>query len=52
MLTGDVKKILIDCLQKIIGEHQERRKKVTDEMVREYMKIRPLKFFSNEGNKK
>jgi len=52
MLTGEVKKILIDCLQKIIGEHQERRNKVTDEMVREYMKIRPLKFFSSEENKK
>lgn len=44
MLTGDVKKELIGILQKIISEHQEKRKTVTDAQVHEYMKVRPLKY--------
>jgi len=52
MLTGEVKKLLIDTLQKIIGDHQERRKHVTDEEVRKYMEIRPLTFFSQEKEEK
>jgi tryptophanyl-tRNA synthetase len=37
MLTGEVKKILVDELQKIIAAHQERRKKVTDDVVCHFM---------------
>jgi len=44
MLTGELKKQLIDILQKLVVEHQERRKDVTDEVVMEYMKPRKLNF--------
>ena len=44
MLTGNLKKELIDVLQKLVGEHQERRVKVTDDLVREYMTPRSLNF--------
>lgn len=37
MLTGEVKQRLIALLQDIIKQHQERRAKVTDDMVREFM---------------
>ena len=44
LLTGYLKKHLIEILQKIVSEHQERRKQVTDEIVQEYMKPRKLKY--------
>jgi len=44
MLTGELKKILIETLQPIVAKHIERRKLVTDDVVKEFMKIRPLKF--------
>ncbi|XP_060068960.1 tryptophan--tRNA ligase, cytoplasmic-like [Ylistrum balloti] len=44
LLTGHLKKELIEVLQKIIGEHREKRAKVTDEMVNEFMKPRKLKY--------
>ena len=44
MLTGELKKELISVLQKLVGEHQERRKTVTDDVVIEYMTPRPLNF--------
>lgn len=44
MLTGELKKTLIDVLQPLIAEHQARRKEVTDEMVKEFMTPRPLSF--------
>lgn len=44
MLTGELKKELIDVLQKLVSEHQERRKTVTDEVVCAYMTPRPLNF--------
>ncbi|CAF4197447.1 unnamed protein product [Didymodactylos carnosus] len=44
MLTGELKTILVDVLQKLICEHQERRKQITDDDVKEYMKPRKLKF--------
>lgn len=44
MLTGELKKELIDVLQKLVGEHQERRKTVTDDVVRQFMTPRPLNF--------
>ena len=42
MLTGELKKELIDVLQKLVGEHQERRKAVTDEVVKQFMTPRRL----------
>lgn len=44
LLTGDLKKELIVILQGIVNEHKERRKKVTDEVVKEFSKIRKLKY--------
>ncbi|OXB71634.1 UNVERIFIED_CONTAM: hypothetical protein H355_011462 [Colinus virginianus] len=37
MQTGEVKAILIDLLQKLVKEHQERRAAVTDDVVRRFM---------------
>lgn len=37
MLTGELKKELIEVLQPLIAEHQARRKEVTDEIVKEFM---------------
>ena len=36
LLTGDLKKELIAILQKLISEHQDRRKLVTDDLVRQF----------------
>ena len=44
MLTGEIKKELIAVLTTMVEEHQERRKLVTDETVRQFMEIRPLDF--------
>lgn len=44
MLTGELKKELIQVLQKLVLEHQQRRAKVTDEIVQQYMTPRPLNF--------
>lgn len=44
MLTGEVKKELIECLQALVSEHQGRRKDVTDEVVKAFMEVRPLDF--------
>ena len=44
MLTGEVKKELIGVLQGIVKEHQERKALVTDEIVKQFMNIRPLTF--------
>jgi len=44
MLTGEIKKVLIETLQPIVAKHIERRKLVTDDVVRQFMTIRPLKF--------
>lgn len=44
MLTGEVKKILIEEVQKIIGDFQKRRAEVTDAVVREFFAIRKLEF--------
>ena len=43
LLTGELKKILINVLQPIVQEHQERRSKVTDEIVKQFMTMRQLK---------
>lgn len=47
LLTGELKKILIETLQPIISEHQMRRSKITDEDVRLFMTPRALNFKFN-----
>merc|ERR1711916_86559 len=42
LLTGEVKKELIGILQGMVAEHQERRALVTEDVVRQFMTIRPL----------
>jgi len=42
MLTGEIKKLLIEVLQPIVAGHIERRKQVTDETVKQFMTPRPL----------
>ncbi|KAG8514422.1 Tryptophan--tRNA ligase, cytoplasmic [Galemys pyrenaicus] len=42
MLTGELKKELVDVLQPLIAEHQARRQAVTDEIVKEFMTPRKL----------
>jgi len=44
LLTGDLKKELVTRLQKIIADHQERRKAISDEIVAQYMTPRKLNF--------
>ena len=44
LLTGEVKKELIGILQTFVAEHQERRKLVTEEVIKQYMEVRPLHF--------
>lgn len=49
LLTGDLKKELISVLQKIVLTHQENRKKLTDEVVKQFMTPHRLKF-ADESN--
>lgn len=42
MLTGELKKTLIECITKIIVEHQTNRVQVTDEVVKQFMTPRKL----------
>jgi tryptophanyl-tRNA synthetase len=44
MLTGEVKKILIEVLQKIVAQHQADKAKVTMETVKAFMEVRPLEW--------
>ncbi|CAF1217216.1 unnamed protein product [Didymodactylos carnosus] len=44
ILTGELKKTLIEILQKLVADHQVKRQQVTDDIVREYMRPRELKF--------
>lgn len=37
MLTGELKNELIAVLQELVGHHQERRRALTDETVKEFM---------------
>lgn len=43
MLTGELKQELITVLTPILTAHQERRKNVTDEIVKEFMTPRAMK---------
>nr|XP_039254452.1 tryptophan--tRNA ligase, cytoplasmic-like [Styela clava] len=42
MLTGELKKELISILQPLVATHQEERKKVTPEILQQFMSIRKL----------
>jgi tryptophanyl-tRNA synthetase len=42
MMTGTLKARLITVLQELVKEHQEARAKLTDEMVKEFMSVRPM----------
>ncbi|XP_028677102.1 tryptophan--tRNA ligase, cytoplasmic-like [Erpetoichthys calabaricus] len=44
LLTGELKKYLIDILQPLIAAHQERRKQVTDDVIKQFMTPRKLAF--------
>ena len=43
MLTGELKKILITFLQKMVREHREKKEAVTDEVLDQFFAIRKLK---------
>lgn len=47
ILTGELKKELINVLQPLIAAHQEARSKLTDEIVKQYMIPRDLGFVTN-----
>lgn len=44
LLTGYLKKELIEILQKIVGEHRQRRAQVTDEVMKQFMTPRKLNY--------
>lgn len=44
MLTGEVKKILIDLLATRVEEFQQQRALVTDDIIEAFMTVRPLNF--------
>jgi len=44
MLTGEVKAALVNVLAPMVEKHQAARKLATDEVVRQYMAVRALKF--------
>lgn len=48
ILTGELKKELIEILQKIVAEHQGNRSKITDDILKHYMEPRDLGFFSKK----
>ena len=47
LLTGDLKKLAIDVLQKYVQDFQEQRKSVTDEVLEGYMRPRKLQWNGN-----
>jgi len=44
MMTGEVKGMLSDVLTEIVHDFQAKRAQITDEVVAEFMKVRPLHF--------
>ncbi|KAF2344763.1 hypothetical protein FHG87_024481 [Trinorchestia longiramus] len=44
LLTGEVKARLIAVLQKLVTDHQQRRKLVSDELLQQFMTPRLLNF--------
>lgn len=51
LLTGELKKMAITMLQEYVGEFQERRKQVSDEVMRQYMTPRKLEWKGNPNPK-
>lgn len=51
LLTGELKKLAIESLQKVVGDFQERRAKVTDEVLESFMKPRKLEWKGNPNPK-
>jgi tryptophanyl-tRNA synthetase len=49
LLTGDLKKMVIEVLQQYVQEFQERRKLVTDEVLDSFMKPRKLEWKGNQN---
>jgi tryptophanyl-tRNA synthetase len=47
LLTGELKKMTITLLQEYVKGFQERRKEVTDEVLRQYMTPRKLEWKGN-----
>ena len=46
MLTSEIKQLLIDTLVPMVQAHQAARARVTDDVVRHFMSVRPLDFNS------
>lgn len=44
MLTGEIKKELIKVVQKFVGDHQEARKKITMEVIEQFLSTHPRKY--------
>lgn len=44
MLSGEIKKELISVIQPLVAAHQERRKQVTPDVVKQFMTPRKLNF--------
>lgn len=42
MMTGEIKKLLIETLQKFVKEFQDTRAKITDDTVKHFMSIRKI----------
>ena len=51
LLTGELKKMAITLLQEYVKGFQERRKDVTDEVLRQYMTPRKLEWKGNPNPK-
>ena len=49
LLTGEMKKKCIETITPFIQAFQERRAKVTDEICKEFMSVRPLKWGSQSS---
>lgn len=48
ILSSEMKKECIEVLQKVVGDYQESRAKVTDEVCKQFMTPRKLKLYSGE----
>jgi len=42
MLTGEVKAVLIKCLNELLADFQKKRSEVSDEVVKEFMRIKEI----------
>ena len=51
LLTGELKQMAIKLLQEYVKDFQERRSKVTDEVLRQYTKPRKLEWKGNPNPK-